>query len=330
MTMSGYRFDEMTASWVVIAASRRGMPVDPGLTRTIDATVEASDSCPFCPGRESETEETIAQSLNAHGEWQVRVVGNRYPSVTRDATLSEPARGGDERASTGRHELVIESREHALDLADFDSSHAALVLRMYRDRFRVLEQTDDIAAVSLFRNRGRRSGSSQSHPHAQLVATTVIPSGFAIRHAAAESFARKHGGALLDALVERERETATRMVESTDDFDAFCPFASHRAYETWIVPRARRSSFADCVDRELDAFATTLTRTLRRVRSVTRNAAYNILVRSPPAREHRPWSRWHIEIVPRTGGDAGFELLSGMDVVPVAPEQAAAELRAAL
>ncbi len=331
--MPGYRFDEFTGSWIVVAPARRGLPFDPALASQSSSHRADDDSqrrCPFCPGHESETETTIAQDCDDEGHWLVRVVRNRYPSVREDAAIPSGTRGGEERPALGQHEIVIESRAHDCDLADFDDAHAARVLRAYRDRARALEAMPGVAAVSLFRNKGRRSGSSQSHPHAQVVATCVLPAGFANRHARAAAFAHAHAGAaLLDALVAREREADARIVERTERFDVFCPFASHRAYETWIVPTTQRASVAACDDDELTALAPLLTRTLRRTRGVTRGAAYNLLARSAPVGDRAGFSRWHLEIVPRTGGDAGFELLSGMDVVPVAPEQAAREMREA-
>jgi UDPglucose--hexose-1-phosphate uridylyltransferase len=328
--LSGYRFDDLSGAWIVIADARRGLPMDPSLARMPEPAVTDASRCPFCPGRESETEETIAQIANDRGEWLVRVVGNRFPSVTRDARIESMPPGGDERPARGAHEVLVEAREHDLDLADLDDAQATRVLRMYRDRYAALERETEFAAVSLFRNRGRRAGSSQSHPHAQVLATSIVPNAVASRFARAAAFAEANGGAaILDRLVAREREAAIRLVDSGDAFDVVCPFAPHRAYETWIVPRMREAAITESTDVDLAQLAPVLTRTLRRLRTVTRGAAYNVLFRHPPVRERAPFARWHIEIAPRTGGDAGFELLTGTDVVPVAPEAAAAELRGA-
>ena len=326
--MAGYRFDELTREWVVIAPARRGIPIDPTLARAPNA-VPSNANCPFCPGHESETEETIAARNDEAGRWLVRVVGNRFPSVMRDARIEAAATGGDERPATGAHEVIVEAREHDLDLATLDEAQAVRVLEVFRDRYAALEGDPKFAAVSLFRNRGVRSGSSQSHPHSQIVATSVLPPAFELRHRIAREYAVAHDDAsLLDDLASRERDAGARIVTSTEALDVYCPFASHRSYETWIVPRTRRASISQCDDAELAVLATTLVHTIAAVMRATRDAAYNVLVRHPPARSREPWARWHIEIVPRTGGDAGFELLSGMEVVPVAPEAAAAAIRA--
>lgn len=343
--MAGYRYDELTASWVVIAPARRGLPIDARVMAREEiaaasaptATPAASPlpdepgarPCPFCPGSESETEATVAQSTGADGAWRVRVVRNRYPTVTPDADLAAPTPGGRELPAWGLHEVIVETREHDRDLDGFAPGHLAEVVRMYRDRQRALEAEPGVAAVTVFRNRGRRAGSSQSHPHAQAIATGVLPAALDRRAAIARAHAHSEGRSLLAELVARELALEARVVGATEAFVVLCPFAPHRAYETWIVPRRTgATSFAALDDELLAPLAAALADAVRRVRAVTRDAAYNLIVRTPPVGHAADAPGWHLELLPRTGGDAGFELGTGMDVVPVAPELAAAELRA--
>jgi UDPglucose--hexose-1-phosphate uridylyltransferase len=160
------------------------------------------------------------------------------------------------------------------------------------------------------------------------VAIGVLPHALEHRHAVALRHAERTGRALIEDLAARELEAGARVVEAGDAFVAFCPFASHRVYETWVVPRVQSPSFGGLSDALLEPFAEAVVRTVARVRAVTKGAAYNLVVRTPPVDR---WSDgaagWHLEVLPRTGGDAGFELGTGMDVVPVAPEDAAEELR---
>jgi galactose-1-phosphate uridylyltransferase len=53
---------------------------------------------------------------------------------------------------------------------------------------------------------------------------------------------------------------------------------------------------------------------------------YNVYVADPPVGQDTGFA---IEIVPRTGGDAGFELSTGTSVCVVLPEDAAARMRTA-
>ena len=58
---------------------------------------------------------------------------------------------------------------------------------------------------------------------------------------------------------------------------------------------------------------------------------YNLLLHTAPLRERVDVTyHWHWEIHPRIRPIGGLELASGVPVVPIAPEEAAAELRKAL
>ena len=329
--MSGYRFDEMSECWVVIATGRRGVPMATREPQSAPAEAASNNAnCPFCPGRESETEATLASFKNPDGTWRVRVVHNRYPIVTPAATVTTAAPGGRELAGIGVHELVVETPEHDTDWHRFSSGVASDVVRMYRDRTRALEAEPDIRAVNLYRNRGRRAGSSQPHPHAQLVATQVIPPFVERRQSAAARHAELTGTSLLDTVLARELASAVRIIEVTDEFVVLCPFAPHRAYETWIVPRTNAHSFGALRDDTLTAFGTAVQRSVARVHVATGDAAYNLLLRTPPVgTQPGPAAFWYLEIAPRTGGDAGLELGAGLDSVPIPPEETARALREA-
>ena len=311
-----YRFDEVTGEWVLMAPLRRGLPMDAKVRGDREGP-GPSPSCPFCPGNEASTEVTLAECRDEQGLWQVRTVRNRYPSVTTEA-------------GTGEHEVVIEAREHTLELADMPAAHARRVFGMYRDRVRELEARAGIAGVYAFRNRGWRAGSSQSHPHGQVVATQVLSSDAERRALRAREHARARGQGMLRSIVARERTDVDRVVYDDADAVVFCPFASHRAFETWIVPHGAGARFAEADDAVLDTLARVVPEALRRLRAVTGDAAYNVLFRGAPVGEEARMAEWYVEIAPRTGGGAGFELQTGIDVVPTLPEVAAAELREAV
>ena len=70
--------------------------------------------------------------------------------------------------------------------------------------------------------------------------------------------------------------------------------------------------------------------TLRRVRRVSGDADYNLLLRQPArARWGEAWAHWFMEIQVRRGGDAGFELSSGTPCAVFSPEESAAAMRSA-
>lgn len=311
--MSHLRFDRFTERWIVIAPGRRGI----GATRPAGAPTPEL-RCPFCPGHESDTEATL---FSIGEPWRVRVVGNRYPLVEPKAATPSVSRA---RAATGHHEVIVESAEHEGDLATAAPDVAFEILLAYRERVRALEALAEVASVQLFRNKGRRAGSSQPHPHAQIVALPVVPRQLATRFAIAERF-RATGTRLLDDVIREEREAFVRVVADADDVVTFVPFATERAFHTVVASTSRARRFAEASDAELRHLGPRLADAARRAITAAGTTDYNVVLRdAAPGADHG----FYFDILPRTGGDAGFELATDMPVSTVTPEEAASELRA--
>lgn len=324
MSAPTLRFDRLTERWVSVAPARAFTA-----SSLAGSMPTLSGPCPFCPGREADTERSI-YALPSEAEWRVRVVANRYPVTTIVADGESPREESREVAAQGLHEVVVESRDHDGDLGDYSLEQCALALRVYRDRVRALEALPWTRIVSVFRNRGRRAGSSQPHPHGQIVALATAAQEVERRYALARAHADRTGTSLLDELMAEEHDAGVRVVESTDDFVALCPFASHRRFEVWIVPTAPIASLGALADERIVPLASILGRTARRLARATGGADYNLVVRSaPPRAPADAAARTWIEILPRTGGPAGYELATGVDIVTLRPEDAADRLRAA-
>lgn len=321
-----YRLDPLSGTWVVLSPGRRALSSQaraPGRLPALDGP------CPFCPGAESETEPVVLRTPAA-GPWRVRVVDNRFPWVHADPVVRSPPRGGDFRPARGVHEVVVEAPEHDVDLCDLPDGRIVEVLAAYRDRLADLERRPGVEHVSLFRNRGVRAGSSQPHPHGQILAATAPSPTVERRFELAREHHRAHGRPLLEGVVARELAEGDRIVEQTEAFVVLCPFAPLEDFATWIAPRASAGSFSACSDAALEDLAGVLGRTLRRRRSVTADSDYNLLLRLPPTRAlDDPAAFWLVDVMPRRSGGAGFELASGMVALTVSPEAAADAMRRA-
>ena len=294
------RVDPWSGDEVILAPGRLSI----GATKP-SGLPTPSARCPFCPGHEADAEETVARI----GEpWQTRTVGNRFPLVAR---AMEHARGV--------HEVIVEAREHDVDLPDLDASALVRVLTMYRDRARALSSVEGTRAVVLFRNRGRRSGSSQPHPHAQIAALPFVPPEMRKRDAIAS------GDPDLLARTLDDEQRAGRVVFATEHFVTFCPYASKRSFEVRIAPATRIDRLADVDDAALGSLADHLGRTVRGLRAHMGLSDYNVLIRDPALATRGAF--FSAEILPRTGGDAGFELHMGASICLVALEETAAALR---
>jgi len=280
------RIDPLTGHAVLIAPARRAI----GAARPAGLP-PATGSCPFCPGHEAEAEASV---LELGTPWQVRVVPNRFPL---------PAAG---------HEVLVEHRAHDADLAGYAPAHVARVLDALVRRTAALEARSGVRAVLPFRNRGRRAGSSQPHPHAQLVALDAVPPRLMAVAARLEAVR-------LGDVLEAE---APRHVAAGGPWVAYAPLASERAFHVRLAGPPRR--LADLEAADLEALAGLLPRVAAATLSAAGTADYNVLVTSPPVGAPGPV---FLDILPRTGGDAGFELGSGVTVCVVDPDEAALAVR---
>lgn len=325
-SLTELRQDPATRNWVVIAPERSSRPdsFGPSRKRTPDES-----SCPFCPGREAETPDEVLRLNGDDGTWQVRVVPNKFPVLAGIGSRQRHTspEGFVSMPGVGRHEVVIESREHTDDLATACDLSIRRVLNAYRARYRALRD-EGAAVIVIFRNHGPGAGTSLSHPHSQIVATPVVPIEIRHRFDVAMQHYDDLGTCLYVDIVERELLDGQRVVFQSERFVAFQPFASASPFETWIMPRFHQPSFGDVADAALDEFAHVLRAVLRGLRRALDDPDYNyVIYGAPPGDEDREYFVWHLRVLPRLLTPAGFELGSGIPVNPSRPEETALMLR---
>jgi UDPglucose--hexose-1-phosphate uridylyltransferase len=283
--------------------------------------------CPFCPGRESDTTPTLSERCDGTGEWLVRAFANLFPIVTDTATAS-PVPFYEHLAAVGSHEVVVETPSHGVDLADLPVEHVAALWGLYRERIEYMAARPEARAVVMFKNRGPRSGASLLHAHGQVLSLPEVPPGVLLRSERARDHFVRTGVPLLASVRDHERSVGLRVLEHYNGFTVFCPWAPHRSYECWIVPDVP-SPLPAGDTQSLYHLASVLLRTLRRVLIATDGADYNLVLRLPELTDwSQPYAMWSLEILPRRGGDAGFELSSETHCVLTPPEESAETLRA--
>ncbi|MDH3446430.1 MAG: DUF4931 domain-containing protein, partial [Deltaproteobacteria bacterium] len=286
--------------------------------------------CPFCPGNEHLTPEpTDAFTDGQH--WSVRAVPNKFPALSCEEKAAEiPIPGGWRRLrGYGYHEVIIDSPSHQLSMGGLPESHVRKIVGMYLRRYRALSAADGkIRQVVLFRNHGRRAGTSLMHPHSQVVATPVVAPETRWRLSEEMQFFDATGQCGLCRVVERELAAELRIVYTTRYFTTLAPYAARVPYHLQIIPRHHRPTFAEIGPEELNDLSRHLARSLGAYRTRLGDPDYNMVVVSPPLDQvHRLANHWFVEILPRTTTPAGFELGSRIVVNIQTPEQAAVELR---
>lgn len=339
--MSELRHDPLSRRWVIVSEERSRRPSEfvrspePGTPR---------EKCPFCPGNEHATPPEI-QALRPDGSgpngpgWTARVFPNKYPVLSIEGDPDNRAVGQfDRQRGVGAHEVVVETPEHGLHMADMDPVDIERVLAIYQERVRDLQRDPRFKYVLIFKNHGVDAGSPVPHSHTQIIATPVTPRAIAgeLESARQHYFAKRR--CLYCDILNQELEDGRRIVTADEHYAVLAPYASRFPFETMILPRRHRHSFAEEPESSLAALARTMRDLLARLKKVLRDPPYNFVVHTAPnteteGRRRDYWGtleydfHWHIEILPRLVQVAGFEWGSGLFVNPTAPEDAARFLR---
>jgi UDPglucose--hexose-1-phosphate uridylyltransferase len=317
--MAELRIDPICGRRVYIAEDRAGRPNDFVESPAASAETTRREPCPFCAGREAETPDPSAAVLDDAGQWQVRVVPNKYPAVSWDAATP---------AAFGAHEVIIESPRHIADVIELDTPQFAAVLGVYRDRLRHWAADGRLRHAIVFKNSGSAAGASLQHVHSQLIALPYVPAAVQAEIDGAGRFYAAHGRCAFCDLIERELRAGARLVQQSHGYVALSAYAGRQPYETLILPASHAARFDELDDDALLGLTQILLDLLRRLNAQGDRLAYNLILHTAPFdAAHARAYHWHWELIPRTAQWAGFELGAAVYINPVAPERAAQNLR---
>ncbi len=364
--MPEIRVDPLSGHKTIVAGERSRRPGGEPRCVPPDPIDVAGD--PFAEGHEDRTPPELyavrprGGAPNAPG-WTVRVVPNLYPALTPDAVQRDPAEsipltpasaqrdpadGGtpsipthptpDSSSSTpdrdprpdlftavpatGAHEVIVNAPRSVYSLAELPVEQVAAAVEVWRERMRVHA---GCAYTQLIVNERREAGASLPHTHAQLYALDFVPADVARERERAGAYAtRTMGGDLLGDLVAEEVRRGERVVAIDDEAVLLAPYGSRVPFQLQLAPRRPRARFED----EGPLGAALLHDGLRRLaRHLGSSPPLNLWVRTAPRGADR--FCWRIDVLPRLTHLAGLELSTGLNLLIVAPEDAAAALREA-
>jgi UDPglucose--hexose-1-phosphate uridylyltransferase len=327
--MPELRQNIITREWVIIATERAKRPdefVRP--KKTIDPAPAFDPGCPFCPGNESMSAAETYRIADREG-WKVRVVGNKFPALSREGDRVRRIDGVYRSMSgVGFHEVVVEHRRHDLSPALYSVEDLTNILGAYRQRYIQMRKDPRVEAIIIFKNHGESAGTSLAHPHSQITATPIVPTQVRHRMDEAIRFFDETGECVFCTTLRRELADKVRIVASTDSFVAFIPFAALSPFHLWIFPVRHCSSFDEIEEYEITDLALALRTVLGKLHYGLNDPDYNFSIRSIPAREgQREYFHWYLTVIPRIVRTAGFEIGSGMYINTSLPEESARFLR---
>jgi len=329
--MSEIRQDPTTKEWVIIARERAKRPKDFVHLEARPEIPAFLPSCPFCPGNESiNFPETLLYQGEKTQGWKVRAFVNKFPALTAQGSTVRREEdafflGMD---GVGVHEVIVETPMHNKPLALREDSGVMDILLAYRERYNALRRMPFIKLIIIFKNQGPSAGTSLEHPHSQLVATPMVPRHIRMQHEVAISYYDDTGRCLYSDLAVHELKAGKRVVMETERFVVFHPFASHRPFETWILPKMHQACFGNASAEEIKELAHILRITLLKLYRGLNNPDFNYVIDSAFTGEgNDDYYLWHLRIIPRLTELAGFEIGSGIYINTALPEETAQFMR---
>ncbi len=327
--MPEFRQNLATKEWVILATERGRRPSDFSKDRQPRPLPPSfKDDCPFCPGNEDKTP-PATYVYPDKGDWQVRVVPNRFAALQPNLATTRSYSGRFLSAKGfGVAEVLIESPRHDQTIATMDIKEIGNVLRAYRQRIVEIRKNDKINLITVFRNHGPLAGTSLEHPHSQIIATPIVPPHVRYPMEQAVLHYDKHGTCVYCDMIDEELRQKERIVVETDYFLAVCPYAARSPFECRIYPKRHMASFATVDGEEIMELATLLRELLAKIYTGLGNPDYNYVMRSAPiGDEDTRHLHWYIVVIPKISIPAGFEIGSGIYINTVAPEEAASFLK---
>lgn len=316
------RRDPLTGEWVSCAAHRQGRTHLP-----------PADECPLCASAPDRSTEVAA------AQYDVVVFENRFPSFGPGQHEHERSDAlGATYPAEGRCEVIAFGADHEDSFGDLGPQRARTVVEAWAQRTAELSALPGVEQVFAFENRGAQIGVTLHHPHGQIYSYPYVTPRTLTQLEQAQRHRAKTGRNLMQDVLDFEVGEGTRVVERTEHFTVFVPFAARMPIEVHVVPNRHVADLAGLTGEERADLAEVYLRLIRGVDALYLTptpyiaAWFQAPVRHPGAEE----LRLHLQLTsPRRAEDklkylAGSEAAMGAFIADVTPETTAERLRAAL
>lgn len=328
------RWHPLREEWVLVAAHRQNRPWSGETIEHGEETLpEYLSDCYLCPGNER------VSGRRNDDYTSTFVFDNDHPCVGWDAPAPEAASSGiyQTRPARGTARVVCYSPNHSLALAELETSEVENLLRVWQEQYRDLAAHDEINHVLVFENKGEAVGVSNPHPHCQIYATNFVFKTIETEARVSQKHQAATGRILFQDILEAERKDGRRIISENESAIAFMPYFARYAYEVYVAPKRTHASLADLSETELHDFAAVLKDTLVRFDNLWQMPFPYVMVLHQAPTDNGDYSgfHFHIEFHPPLRRPnllkylAGPEIGGGNFLSDTAPEDKAAELRAA-
>ena len=321
----------LTGEWVLVSPHRLQRPWQGQIENVDSEELSSYDAeCYLCPGNKRANDN---ESPDYRGPF---AFDNDFPALTAESDVGASAHPLFElRPEAGCCRVVCYTERHDLRLATMSEDDLCAALNAMIAEFTSLDQREEIAYVQVFENRGAMMGCSNPHPHAQVWATSELPTEPAKELESQARYLQQHGRSLLMDYLTAELDDGSRVIQENEHFVAVVPYWAVWPYEALILARRRVAAPDELSGDEIASLGQTLRVVLASYDKLFGVAApYSMGLHSRPSDgERHPEWQFHIHIYPPLLRSAtvrkhlvGFEML-GMPQRDLTPEVAAQTLR---
>ncbi|MEN9855570.1 MAG: hypothetical protein RLZZ157_696 [Pseudomonadota bacterium] len=326
----------LTGAYVLVSPHRMGRPWQGETGEAVhELGPEHDPDCYLCAGN---ARVGGTRNPDYQGVW---VFDNDFPALLIPSDHPPEAGSADpllvQEPETGICRVICYGPDHSRTMAQMSQAAIRAVVDEWTAQWAQLSARDDIAAVTIFENRGAMMGASNPHPHGQIWATSSVPHELAEEVQEQAAYLAQHNTPLLIAYGKRELEEGTRLLFANDSFIVVVPFWAAWPFETLILPRAPVSALDEMDARQKDDLASALRRlTATYDRLFDAPFPYTMGLHQRPTQGAARGFVFHVHFYPPLLRSAhvrkfmvGFEMLA-MAQRDLTPEAAAAHLRAVL
>jgi UDPglucose--hexose-1-phosphate uridylyltransferase len=328
------RWHPLREEWVIVAAHRQNRPwVGETLGGPRPQAPDYVADCSFCPGNAR-----VSGAVNERYQ-RTFVFDNDLPCVGEAAPrdLAEPPGFYRSRPADGVARVVCYSPRHGLSLGGLSIDEIDGLLAVWQAQYRELGARPEVSHVLVFENRGEVVGVSNPHPHCQIYATNFVFKTIETEARVAERHLAGTSRVLFQDILEAERQDGRRLLSLHGSAVAFVPYFARYAYEVYVAPLRTCPSLAGLRDDERRDFATVLKDVLVRFDNLWGMPFPYVMAlhQAPTDGAAHAGFHFHIEFHPPLRKPnllkylAGPEVGGGSFLADTAPEDKAAELRAA-
>ena len=323
--MAELRWNPMIDDWTMVASNRQNRPQMP------------KDFCPFCP------------KFGKVPDYDVLKYDNDFPALSQtpakmDHPYTENAKGLYKVApSYGKCEVILYSPDHNASLCLLPREHIVKLVHLWIDRFNEMASDKNIKFVFPFENRGATVGTTMPHPHGQMYGFSVMPKKIELELNSAKKYKEENGKCLFCAMNEEEASFKERLVYENEHFMAYIPFFADYAYGVYISAKSHKQRINEFNEEEIYALADiikTVTGSYDQLfdyefpyMMCMHNAPVNVEETNPDVNDYY---HFHIEFYPPMRSETKQQFMASSETGiwahcnPTAPEEKAAELRAAV